>query len=60
MLDNEKFDKIAEETAEYVLGEINRACDWALDGHKVKDFNEIHGKLTKLVASKVANKLIHG
>ena len=60
MLDNEKFDKIAEETAKETIKDIYRACDWALDGHKVKDFNEIHGKLMKLVASKVANKLIHG
>ena len=60
MLNNEKFDKIAEETAEETIKDIYRACDWALDGHKVKDFNEIHGKLMKLVASKVANKLIHG
>ena len=59
-MNKQEFNKIAEETAEETIKDIYRACDWALDGHKVNDFNEIHGKLMKLVASKVANKLIHG
>ena len=56
----QEFERIADQTAEESIKDIYRACDWALDGHKVKDFNETHGKLMKLVASKIANKLIHG
>ena len=57
MLNKEKFDKIAEETAEESIKDIYRACDWALDGHKVKDFNEIHSLLMKIVVKKIAKKL---
>ena len=59
-MNQQEFNKIAEETAEETIKDIYRSCDWALDGYKVKDFNETRGKLMKLVASKIANKLIHG
>ena len=57
MLNKEKFDKIAEETAEECLKDIYRACDWALDGHKIKDFNKIHGGLMIAVVNKIVNQL---
>ena len=58
MLDKEKFNKIAEETAEESIKDIYRACDWALDGYKIKkDFNEIHGTLMKAVTKRIAIKM---
>jgi hypothetical protein len=54
----EEFERIADETAEETIKDIYRACDWALDGYKIKkDFNEIHGTLMKAVTKRVAIKM---
>ena len=51
----EEFERIADETAEETIKDIYRACDWALDGYKIKkDFNEIHSTLMKAVTKRVA------
>ena len=51
----QEFERIADETAEESIKDIYRACDWALDGYKIKkDFNEIHSTLMKAVARRVA------
>ena len=52
-----EFDKIAEESAEEIIKDIYRTCDWALDGYKVNDFNEMHSALMKTVVQKIVNKL---
>ena len=57
MLNNEKFDEIAEETAKETIKDIYRACDWALDGHKVNNFNEMHSALMEVVVKKIVRKL---
>ena len=58
MLNKDKFDKIADETAEECMKDIYRACDWALDGYEIKkDFNEIHGTLMKAVTKRIAIKM---
>ena len=48
-----EFNKIAEESAEELIKDIYRTCDWALDGHKVNDFNEMHSALMDLVIKKI-------
>jgi len=54
----QEFERIADETAEESIKDLYRACDWALDGYKIKkDFNEIHGTLTKAVAKRIAIKM---
>ena len=54
----EEFERIADETAEETIKDIYRACDWALDGYKIKkDFNDIHGTLMKAVTKRVAIKM---
>ena len=54
----QEFERIADETAEETIKDIYRACDWALDGYKIKkDFNEIHSTLMKAVTKRVAVKL---
>ena len=54
----EEFERIADETAEETIKDIYRACDWALDGYKIKkDFNEIHGTLMKAVTKRIAIKM---
>tara|TARA_R100000664_G_C2750966_1_gene138289 strand:- start:296 stop:505 length:210 start_codon:yes stop_codon:yes gene_type:complete len=51
----QEFERIADETAEETIKDIYRACDWALDGYKIKkDFNEIHSTLMKAVTKRVA------
>ena len=55
-MNKQEFNKIAEETAEETIKDIYRSCDWALDGHKVKDFNEIHGKLMKEILTIIDNE----
>jgi len=57
MLNKDKFEKIAEESAKEIIKDIYRTCDWALDGHKVKDFNKIHSALMKVVVLKIVQKL---
>ena len=54
----QEFERIADETAEESIKDIYRACDWALDGYKIKkDFNEVHGTLMKAVTKRVAIKM---
>ena len=54
----QEFERIADETAEETIKDIFRACDWALDGYKIKkDFNDIHGTLMKAVTKRVAIKM---
>jgi hypothetical protein len=54
----QEFERIADETAEESIKDIYRACDWALDGYKIKkDFNEIHGTLMKAVTKRIAIKM---
>ena len=54
----QEFERIANETAEESIKDIYRACDWALDGYKIKkDFNEIHGTLMKAVTKRIAIKM---
>ena len=54
----QEFERIADETAEETIKDIYRACDWALDGNKIKkDFNDIHGTLMKAVTKRVAIKM---
>jgi|TARA_R100001129_G_C5146746_1_gene197655 hypothetical protein len=51
----QEFERIADETAEETIKDLYRACDWALDGYKIKkDFNEVHSTLMKAVARRVA------
>ena len=51
----QEFERIEDETAEETIKDIYRACDWALDGYKIKkDFNEIHSTLMKAVTKRVA------
>ena len=54
----QEYERIADETAEESIKDIYRACDWALDGYKIKkDFNEIHGTLMKAVTKRIAIKM---
>ena len=54
----QEFERIADETAEESIKDIYRACDWALDGYKIKkEFNEIHGTLMKAVTKRIAIKM---
>jgi hypothetical protein len=54
----QEFERIADETAEEIIKDINRQCDWALDGYEIKkDFNEIHSTLMKAVTKRVAIKM---
>ena len=43
---------------EEIIKDIDRQCDWALDGYKVeKDFNKVHSTLMKAVTKRVAIKM---
>ena len=54
----QEFERIADETAEETIKDINRQCDWALDGYEIKkDFNKIHSTLMKAVTKRVAVKM---
>ena len=54
----QEFERIADETAEESIKDLYRACDWALDGYKIKkDFNEVHGTLMKAVTKRIAIKI---
>ena len=54
----QEFERIADETAEEIIKDINRQCDWALDGYEInKDFNKIHSTLMKAVTKRVAVKM---
>ena len=51
----QEFERIADQTCEEIIKDIDRQCDWALDGYKIKkDFNEIHSTLMKAVTKRVA------
>ena len=46
----QEFERIADQTCEEIIKDIDRQCDWALDGYKVeKDFNKVHSTLMKAV-----------
>ena len=53
----EEFNKIAIQCAQETMKDIYRTCDWALDGHKINDFNEMHSALMKTVVQKIVSKL---
>ncbi len=54
----QEFERIADEAAEETMKDINRQCEWALDGYEIKkDFNEIHNTLMKAVTKRVAIKM---
>ena len=54
----QEFERIADETCEEIIKDINRQCDWALDGYKIeKDFNKVHRTLMKAVTKRVAIKM---
>ena len=54
----QEFERIADETCEEIIKDIDRQCDWALDGYKVeKDFNKVHSTLMKAVTKRVAIKM---
>ena len=54
----QEFERIADETCEEIIKDINRQCDWALDGYEIKkDFNNIHSTLMKAVTKRVAVKM---
>ena len=54
----QEFERIADETCEEIIKDIDRLCDWALDGYKVeKDFNKVHSTLMKAVTKRVAIKM---
>ena len=56
-MNKQEFNKIAEESAEELIKDIYRTCDWALDGHKVNNFNEMHSALMEVVVKKIVSKL---
>jgi len=56
-MNKQEFNKIAEESAEELIKDIYRTCDWALDGHKVNNFNEMHSALMEVVVKKIVRKL---
>ena len=64
MSKTKEFDRIASKCAEEIIKDIYRECDWALSGDEMTqiledtDFNDAHSYMMKLVASKVANKLL--
>ena len=54
----QEFERIADETAEEITKDINRQCDWALDGYEIKkDYMQLHNTLMKAVTKRVAIKM---
>tara|TARA_R100000697_G_scaffold24648_1_gene32548 strand:+ start:62 stop:280 length:219 start_codon:yes stop_codon:yes gene_type:complete len=54
----QEFERIADETAEEIIKDINRQCDWALDGYEIKkDYMQLHNTLMKAVTKRVAIKM---
>lgn len=54
----QEFERIADQACEEIIKDIDRQCDWALDGYKVdKDFNKVHSTLMKAVTKRVAIKM---
>tara|TARA_Y100001963_G_scaffold33341_1_gene46270 strand:+ start:103 stop:312 length:210 start_codon:yes stop_codon:yes gene_type:complete len=58
------LDEKATQCAEEIIKDIYRECDWALSGDEMTqlledtDFNDAHSYMMKLVASKVASRLL--
>lgn len=54
----QEFERIADQACEEIIKDIDRQCDWALDGYKIeKDFNKVHSTLMKAVTKRVAIKM---
>ena len=54
----QEFERIADETAEEIMKDINRQCDWALDGYEIKkEYMQLHNTLMKAVTKRVAIKM---
>ena len=54
----QEFERIADETSEGIMKDINRQCDWALDGYEIKkDYMQLHNTLMKAVTKRVAIKM---
>ena len=54
----QEFERIADETAEEIIKDINRQCDWALDGYEIKkEYMQLHNTLMKAVTKRVAIKM---
>jgi len=54
----QEFERIADQTAEEIMKDINRQCDWALDGYEIKkDYMQLHNTLMKAVTKRVAIKM---
>ena len=54
----QEFERIADETCEEIIRDINRQCDWALDGYEIKkDYMQLHNTLMKAVTKRVAIKM---
>ena len=54
----QEFERIADQACEEIIKDIERQCDWALDGYKIeKDFNKVHSTLMKAVTKRVAIKM---
>ncbi len=56
----QEFERIADETCDEIIKDIDRQCDWALDGYDISryhSFNQIHGTLMKAVTKRIAIKM---
>ena len=54
----QEFERIADETCEEIIKDINRQCDWALDGYEIKkEYMQLHNTLMKAVTKRVAIKM---
>ena len=54
----QEFERIADETCEEIIKDIDRQCDWALDGYEItQNFNDLHGLLMKAVTKRIAIKM---
>ncbi len=58
-----EIDRKAKEIAELTIKEIDKDCDWALDGEDFQnlegdEFNEAHSYLMSLVSMHISNKLL--
>jgi len=54
----QEFERIADETCEEIIKDIDRQCDWALDGYEIKkDYMQLHNTLMKAVTKRVAIKM---
>ena len=54
----QEFERIADEAAEETMKDINRQCEWALDGYEIKkNYMQLHNTLMKAVTKRVAIKM---